>query len=233
MDKVVSIQEAVSRLTDGMTVMMGGFLGIGNPYGLIDAILEKGIKDLTVIANDTATPGVGISKLVAERRLKKFIGSHIGTNPETGRQMNAGELEVVLMPQGTLVEAIRAAGVGLGGVLTPTGVGTPVEKGRQKIRLNGRDYLLELPIKADVALLRAYRGDRFGNLVYRKSARNFNPIMAMAADLVIAEVEELVEVGSIDPDEVMTPGIFVDMVVHAPLGDSWRTAADASGRSGL
>lgn len=226
-EKVVSVHDAVSHLKDGMTVMMGGFLGIGNPYRLIDAILERGLKDLTVIANDTATTGIGISRLVAERRLKKFIGSHIGTNPETGRQMNAGELEVILMPQGTLVECIRAAGVGLGGVLTPAGVGTPVEKGKQKIRLNDRDYLLELPIKADVALLRACRGDRFGNLVYRESARNFNPIMAMAADLVIAEVEELVEVGAIGPDEVITPGIFVDLVVQAPLGNGWRAAADA------
>ena len=228
MDKVVSVNDAVSRLENGMRVMKGGFLGIGNPYRLIDAILEKGIMDLTVVANDTATPGVGISRLVAEHRLKKFIGSHIGTNLETGRQMNAGELEVVLMPQGTLVECIRAAGSGLGGILTPAGVGTPVEKGKQRIRLNDRDYLLELPIAADVALLRAYRADRFGNLVYRKSARNFNPIMAMAAKLVIAEVEEVVESGALDPDEVMTPGVFVDMVVHAPLGDSWRAKAAAS-----
>ncbi|MGE5575782.1 MAG: acetate CoA-transferase subunit alpha [Syntrophothermus sp.] len=214
MNKVVNIEEAVARVKDGMTVMIGGFLGVGTPELVIDALLAKGVKNLTVIANDTAQPERGIGKLVVGRRLKKVIVSHIGTNPETGRQMNAGELEVRLVPQGTLVEQIRAGGAGLGGVLTHTGVGTVVEEGKQKIEIGGRTYLLELPLKADVALLKAYKGDRMGNLIYRRSARNFNPVMATAAELVIAEVEKLVDPGEIDPDEVMTPGIFVDLVVE-------------------
>ncbi len=221
MNKVVSIEEAVGRVRDGMTVMIGGFLGVGTPGAVIDALLAAGVKDLTVIANDTAQPERGIGKLVVGRRLKKAIVSHIGTNPETGRQMNAGELEVNLVPQGTLVEQIRAGGAGLGGILTHTGVGTVVEEGKQKIEVNGRTYLLELPLRADVALLKAYKGDRMGNLVYHRAARNFNPVMATAADLVIAEVEKLVEPGEIDPDEVMTPGIFVDLVVE-PAGPMSR-----------
>lgn len=220
MKKVVGIDEAAGRVQDGMTVMIGGFLGVGTPEWLIDALLVKGVKELTVIANDTAQPERGIGKLVVGRRVKKAIVSHIGTNPETGRQMNAGELEVRLVPQGTLVEQIRAGGAGLGGVLTHTGVGTLVEEGKAKIEIGGRIYLLELPLRADVALLKAYKGDTNGNLVYRRSARNFNPVMATAADWVIAEVEKLVEPGEIDPDEVMTPGIFVDMVVERQVAEN-------------
>ncbi len=220
MKKVVGIDEATGRVQDGMTVMIGGFLGVGTPEWLIDALLAKGVKDLTVIANDTAQPERGIGKLVVGRRVRKAVVSHIGTNPETGRQMNAGELEVRLVPQGTLVEQIRAGGAGLGGVLTHTGVGTLVEEGKQKIEIDGRIYLLELPLRADVALLKAYKGDAKGNLVYRRSARNFNPVIATAADWVIAEVERLVEPGEIDPDEVMTPGIFVDMVVERRVAEN-------------
>jgi acetate CoA/acetoacetate CoA-transferase alpha subunit len=145
--------------------------------------------------------------------VKKIIASHIGTNPETGRQMIAGETVVELVPQGTLAERIRAGGAGLGGILTPTGLGTVVEEGKEKLLVNGKEYLLELPLRADIALLKAYKADKAGNLIYRQSARNFNPIMALAADLVIVEVEEVVEVGEIKPDEVMTPGILVDKVV--------------------
>lgn len=220
MRKVVGIDEAAGRVQDGMTVMIGGFLGVGTPEWLIDALLAKGVKALTVIANDTAQPERGIGKLVVGRRVRKAIVSHIGTNPETGRQMNAGELEVRLVPQGTLVEQIRAGGAGLGGVLTHTGVGTMVEEGKAKIEIGGRIYLLELPLRADVALLKAYKGDTKGNLVYRLSARNFNPVIATAADWVIAEVERLVEPGEIDPDEVMTPGIFVDMVVERQVAEN-------------
>lgn len=220
MRKVVGIDEAAGRVQDGMTVMIGGFLGVGTPEWLIDALLAKGVKDLTVIANDTAQPERGIGKLVVGRRVRKAIVSHIGTNPETGRQMNAGELEVRLVPQGTLVEQIRAGGAGLGGVLTHTGVGTLVEEGKAKIEIGGRIYLLELPLRADVALLKAHKGDTKGNLVYRLSARNFNPVIATAADWVIAEVERLVEPGEIDPDEVMTPGIFVDMVVERQVAEN-------------
>lgn len=213
MNKVTQQLEALSKFTDGQTVMIGGFLGTGTPESLLDGLVKHGVKDLIVIANDTAFIDKGIGKLIVNKRIKKAIVSHIGTNPETGRQMNAQELEVDLVPQGTLAERIRSAGAGLGGFLTPTGVGTIVEQGKEKVTVNGRTYLQELPLQADIALIKAYRADTYGNLVYRRAARNFNPIMAMAAHLVIVEVEEIVEMGGLDPDEIMTPGIFVDMVV--------------------
>jgi len=212
--KIISAGEAANMVKDGMTVMIGGFLACGTPESLIDALVQKGVKDLTVIANDTAFPDKGIGKLVVNRQLKKVTVSHIGTNPETGRQMHAGELTVELVPQGTLAECIRAGGFGLGGFLTPTGVGTVVEDGKQKLTIGGREYLLELPLKADVALLKAAKADKAGNLVFRKAARNFNPLMATAAEIVIVEAQEIVETGTIDPDEVMTPGIFVDYLVR-------------------
>lgn len=197
-----------------MTVMVGGFLGCGTPQSLVDQVLADGTKDLTLVCNDTAFPDSGVGKLVVSRQFKRVIVSHIGTNPETGRQMNANELAVDLVPQGTLAERIRSAGFGLGGILTPTGVGTPVEAGKQKLTIDGKDYLLELPIKADVALVKAYKADKAGNLVFRKAARNFNPLMATAAQLVIVEAQNIVEIGEIDPDEVMTPGIFVNYLVQ-------------------
>jgi acetate CoA/acetoacetate CoA-transferase alpha subunit len=195
--------------------MIGGFLCVGTPEGLVDEVLAKGSKDLTVIGNDTGFPERGIGKLIVARRVRKAVASHIGTNPETGRQMHSGETEVVLVPQGTLAEQVRAAGAGLGGVLTPTGVGTVVEEGKQKLTIEGKEYLLELPLHADFALIKAHKADEKGNLVYRRAARNFNPLMAMAAKVVVAEVEEIVPVGAIDPDEVMTPGLFVTYVVRA------------------
>lgn len=213
--KVTSASHALASLQDGMTVMIGGFLCVGTPEGLVDEVLAKGSKDLTVIGNDTGFPERGIGKLIVAKRVKKAIASHIGTNPETGRQMHSGETEVVLVPQGTLAEQVRAAGAGLGGVLTPTGVGTVVEEGKQKLTIEGKEYLLELPLHADFALIKAYKADERGNLVYRRAARNFNPLMAMAAKVVVAEVEEIVPVGAIDPDEVMTPGLFVTYVVRA------------------
>ena len=214
MAKIISAAEAAAKVQDGMTVMVGGFLGCGTPQSLVDQVLAQGTKDLTLVCNDTAFPDAGVGKLVVSRQFKKVIVSHIGTNPETGRQMNAGELDVDLVPQGTLAERIRSAGFGLGGILTPTGVGTPVEAGKQKLTIDGKDYLLELPIKADVALVKAYKADKAGNLVFRKAARNFNPLMATAADLVIVEAQNIVEIGEIDPDEVMTPGIFVNYLVQ-------------------
>lgn len=213
MKKIKTIDEAMSYIKDGMSVMVGGFLGTGNPETLIDALIERKIKDLTLICNDTAFPEIGIGKLIVNKLVKKVITSHIGTNPETGRQMNEGEIEVVLTPQGTLAEQIRSAGAGLGGFLTPTGLGTVVEEGKEKIEIDGKTYLLELPLKADVALLKGAKVDKKGNIYYDKSARNFNPLMAMAADLVIVEADEIVEVGDIDPNDVMTPGIFVDVIV--------------------
>ena len=214
MAKIISAAEAAAKVQEGMTVMVGGFLGCGTPQGLVDQVLAQGTKDLTLVCNDTAFVDSGVGKLVVSRQFKKVIVSHIGTNPETGRQMNAGELDVELVPQGSLAEKIRSAGFGLGGVLTPTGVGTPVEQGKQKLTIDGKDYLLELPIKADVALIKAYKADNAGNLVFRKAARNFNPLMATAAEVVIVEAQNIVETGEIDPDEVMTPGIFVNYLVQ-------------------
>lgn len=213
-DKRVALADAARHLKDGMTVMVGGFLGTGSPAALIDELIAREIKNITLIANDTAFADVGIGRLIANRQVKKVIASHIGTNGETGKQLLANELEVELVPQGTLAERIRCGGAGLGGVLTPTGVGTVVEEGKQLIFSNGREYLLEMPLRADLALIQAQCGDRSGNLVYDKAARNFNPLMAMAADVVIAEVAELLPNGSyIEPDRVMTPGIVVDHIV--------------------
>ncbi|MFP5107018.1 acetate CoA-transferase subunit alpha [Neobacillus sp. C211] len=212
MNKIISIEEISSILTDGMTIMAGGFMGVGTPQELVTALLEADVKDLTLIANDTAFIKTGVGPLIVNKRVKKVIASHTGTNPETGKQMIAGELEVELVPQGTLAERVRAGGSGLGGVLTPTGVGTVVEEGKEKITVDGREYLLEKPLRAEVAILKAFKADKAGNLIYHRSARNFNPLMALAADLVIVQVEQIVEVGEIDPDEVMTPGILVDKI---------------------
>jgi len=211
--KLTTAGHALRDLTDGMSIMIGGFLAVGTPETLISEVLNKGTKDLTVIGNDTGFPDRGIGRLIVEKRVKKAIASHVGTNPETGRQMNSSETEVVLVPQGTLAEQVRAAGAGLGGVLTPTGVGTIVEVGKQKITIDGREFLLELPISADFALIHAHKADEKGNLVYRRSSRNFNPLMAMAAKVVVAEVDEIVPVGQLDPDEVVTPGLFVTYLV--------------------
>lgn len=214
MAKIISPQAATELIKDGMTVMIGGFLAVGTPEKLVDALVAKGTKNLTVVGNDTGTPEKGIGKLVVNRQLKKVVVSHIGTNPETGRQMHAGEIEVELAPQGTLAERIRAAGAGLGGVLTPTGLGTIVAEGKQILAIDGREYLLEKPLKADVALLKAHTADKAGNLVFRRSARNFNPVMGTAATVVIVEAANIVELGAIDPDAVMLPGIFVQYLVQ-------------------
>jgi acetate CoA/acetoacetate CoA-transferase alpha subunit len=205
----------MEMIKDGQIIMIGGFMFAGTPEILIDGIIKKGIKGITVISNDTCTPEYGIGLLIVNKRISKLISSHIGRNKETGRQMSAGETEVMLVPQGTLAERIRTAGAGLGGFLTPTGVGTSVEEGKQKINTNGKDYLLELPLRADVALLKAWKADKSGNLIYRRAARNFNPLMATAADLVIAAAENIVEVGGLDPDLVATPGALVDIIVQA------------------
>lgn len=212
-EKVVKVSDLKSVFRDGMCIMFGGFMGVGTPDSLVSVLLDQNIKDLTLIGNDTAFPDVGIGPIITKGSVKKIIVSHIGTNPITGRKMLNGELEVDLVPQGTLVERIRCGGAGLGGVLTPTGVGTVVEDGKTKMEVNGVEYLLELPLRADVAILKAKQGDKQGNLVYERAARNFNPVMAFAADLVIAEVDELLEVGEIDPDKVMTPGCLVDKIL--------------------
>ena len=214
MNKIKTIDEAVSCIKDGMTVAVGGFIAAGTPEKLIDAVIAKGIKDLTLICNDTAFPDKGVGKWVVNRVVSKIIVSHVGTNPETGRQMNAGELKVELVPQGTLAERIRAAGAGLGGILTHTGIGTVVEEGKQKLNVDGKEYLLELPLKADVALLKGSIVDKKGNIYYKKATRNFNPLIATAADLVIVEAEKLVEVGELDASDVMTPSVFVDVITQ-------------------
>ncbi len=212
--KVVSMAEAVSRVQPGMTVMIGGFMGCGNPHGLVEALCVAGLTDLTLIATDTSRAGFGIAKLVEQRRLRKLYASHVGLNPAVAAQLNAGELEVELVPQGTLAERIRAGGAGLGGVLTPTGLGTPVADGKPVIEVDGRRFLLEKPLRADVALIAGSTIDRLGNVWYRGTTRNFNTVMATAADLVIAEAEHLVEVGAIAPENVVTPGVLVDLIVE-------------------
>jgi len=216
--EVISPQRAAEMVKSGMTIMVGGFMVVGSPCKIIDALVSNGVNDLTLITNDSGFPESGVGKMVVADQFKKVIASHIGTNKVTGEKMNKGEIEVELVPQGTLAEQIRAAGFGLGGVLTPTGVGTVAEEGKKKLTVEGKEYILATPLKADIALLKAYKADKAGNLVYRRSARNFNPIMAMAAEKVIVEVEELVEVGELDQDEVVTPGIFVDYIVLGEEG---------------
>ncbi|EKT54420.1 acetate CoA-transferase subunit alpha [Providencia burhodogranariea] len=207
--KLIEKDKIMSHFRDGMSLMYGGFMGQGTPPTLVKMILDSGVKNLTLIGNDTGKPGVGVAPLVEAGRVSRLISSHIGLLPETGRQMIAGEMAVELVPQGTLVERIRSGGAGLGGFLTPTGVGTIVEEGKQRINIDGRDYLLELPLRADLAIIHAHTGDKAGNLYYRLASRNFNPLIALAADTVFAEVEQLVDVGELKPDAIMTPGMLV------------------------
>ena len=201
-------------IPDGAVLLIGGFMGVGTPNRLIDALVEAGRRDLTVVANDNAKPGVGIGKLISAGLVSKTITSHIGLNPETQAKMIAGEMEVELVPQGTLAERIRAGGVGLGGVLTATGVGTPVEDGKDKIEIDGVTYLVEKPIKGDFALLACKQCDYVGNLEYTLTAHNFNPIMALAGKVTIAEPDHILPVGAIPPDHVKTPGVIVDYILE-------------------
>jgi acetate CoA/acetoacetate CoA-transferase alpha subunit len=214
--KTIALDRAVAMIPDGATLMIGGFMGVGTPERLVDEIVRQGKRNLTVIANDTAKPAVGIGKLVGAKLLRRAIVSHIGLNPETQKQMMAGAIEVELAPQGTLIERIRAGGFGLGGILTPTGVGTVVEKGKRTIEVDGKSYLLETPLRANFALVQAFLADYLGNLSYALTARNFNPVMAMAADTVIVTAEHIVPVGLIAPDHVVTPAPVVDLLVANP-----------------
>src|ERR1700741_1789763 len=193
--KSISLDQAVAMIPDGASLMIGGFMGVGTPERLVDELVRQGKRNLTVIANDTAVPGRGIGKLVDAGLVSRTIASHIGLNPETQKQMIAGKMSVDLVPQGTLIERIRAGGYGLGGVLTPTGVGTKVEEGRRKIEVDGKDYLLETPLRADFALIQSFLCDYLGNLTYALTARNFNPLIAMAAETVIVDAEHVVPVG--------------------------------------
>ena len=211
-----SIADVVARIPDGASLMIGGFMGGGSPHGLIDEIVHQRKGSLTIIANDTAKPGFGIGKLIDAGLVKKVVTSHIGTNPRTQALMLDGSLEVELVPQGTLAERIRSGGFGLGGVLKPTGVGTLVAQGKQTMNIDGRECLVETALKADFALIAAKRADYDGNLEYALTARNFNPLMAMAGGITIAEVEQIVPVGSIAPDVVVTPGVLVHFLVRRP-----------------
>ncbi len=213
-DKKTTVQEAVSMLRDGMTLMIGGFLGNGSPENIIDEIVRVGLKDLTIIANDTSYTDKGLGKLVANHQVKKLIVTHIGTNPVTGEKYNNKDIEIEFVPQGTLAERIRCGGSGLGGVLTRTGVGTIIAEGKQSMTIDGIEYLLELPLRADAALVYATKGDEYGNLVYMGTMQNFNPLMAMAADLVIAEIEHIVPAGEISVESIHTPHIMVDKIVQ-------------------
>src|SRR6516165_7323258 len=214
--RTTTLEATVGTIPDGASLMIGGFMAVGTPERIVDELVRQRKRDLTVIANDTARPGAGIGKLVTAKLVRRAIVSHIGTNPETQQQMIAGEMEVELIPQGTLIERIRAAGYGLGGVLTPTGMGTVVEEGKRKIDVDGRDYLLEAPLRADFALIQAFLADYLGNLTYVLTARNFNPVIAMAAATVIVDAEHIVPVGMIAPDHVMTPAPLVDYLVTRP-----------------
>jgi len=211
--KTISLEQSVAIIPDGAILMIGGFMGVGTPERVVDEIVRQKKRGLTVIANDTAVPGKGIGKLVGAKQLRRVVASHIGLNPETQRQMMAGEIEVELVPQGTLIERIRAGGFGLGGVLTQTGLGTPVADGKKTVDVDGKSYLLEKPLRADFALVQAFVADYLGNLGYALTARNFNPVIAMAADTVIVSADNIVPVGVLAPDHVMTPAPVVDYLV--------------------
>ncbi|NLP31037.1 MAG: CoA transferase subunit A [Clostridiales bacterium] len=216
-NKIKTADEAVSVIQDGASIMVGGFMSCGTPEILIDALVRKNVKNLTIICNDAGVPGRGVGKLLTNGQIKTLIASHVGLNPEVAQRMNTDnedeKLECILVPQGTLAERIRAGGAGLGGFLTPTGVGTIVAEGKQVLNVNGKDYLLELPLRADFALIRGSVTDKFGNTTYNGTTRTFNPMMATAADHVIVGTCEIVEIGEIDPNNVVTSGIFVDTIV--------------------
>ena len=211
--QTISLADAVAMIPNGASLLVGGFMGVGTPEPVVDELVRQGKRNLTVIANDTAMPGVGIGKLISARLVDKVVASHIGLNPETQGQMIAKQIQVELVPQGTLIERIRAGGYGLGGVVTPTGFGTLAEEGKRTIEIDGKAFLLEMPIRADYALVNAKIADYLGNLSYALTARNFNPVIAMAADTVIVYAENIVPVGVIPPDHVMTPAPVVDYIV--------------------
>jgi acetate CoA/acetoacetate CoA-transferase alpha subunit len=218
MNKVVELDQAIEKVHDGMTIMIGGFLGVGAPLKCIEKIVEKGVKNLTLISVVNAHPFAkgkfDLAPLFVNGQVKKFITSHNGTCPEAVELARRGEVEIEFFPMGTWIEKVRAGGAGLGGILTPTGIDTMVEEGKQKLHINGRDYLLELPLRAEIAFIKGYRADRMGNVEYRRVAMNSNTTVATAADYVVAEVNEIVAVGEIEPERVGTPSVFVKAVVQ-------------------
>ncbi|WP_342602759.1 CoA transferase subunit A [Peribacillus sp. FSL E2-0159] len=222
-NKIVTMEEALEHISDGCTLMYGGFGGVGTPPTLVQGILAKGVKELTLIGNDTGFPDIGIGRLVTAERAKKVIASHIGSNPNAGRLMTEGKLQVEFSPQGTLAERIRAGGVGLGGIFVDVGIGTIAEEGKDKIMIEGKEYLVETALTAEVSIVHAKKADSLGNLVYDKTACNFNPLVAMAGSFTIAEVDEIVPAGELDPECIATPGIYVDMVIPTK-GVNWKWA---------
>ena len=214
MNKIISFEEAIAKIKDGMTIMIGGFLSVGTANKMVDGIVGSDVKKLTIICNDTAFADKGLGKLIANKQVDKVITSYIGANSASIEQMNNGELVVEFSPQGTLAERVRAGGAGLGGVLTPTGLGTVVAEGKDIITVDGKEFILEKPLRADVSLIGASMSDTHGNLTYRGTSQNFNPLMATAADLVIVEAENVVEIGTFKPEEVKTPSIYVDFIVQ-------------------
>lgn len=213
MDKKIEISEIGKFLKDGMTISIGGFLGCGNAHNIIDEILKTDVKDLTLVATDTFFEGEGVGKLITNKRVSKLMASHIGTNKDTQQQVNDGFIEVELVPQGTLAERLRSAAAGLGGVLTRTGLGTLVQEGKDIVTVDGKEYILEKPIHIDLAILKAHKSDKAGNLLYKGATRNFNVPMAGAAKITIAEVEEIVEDGELDPSFVHTPFVYINHIV--------------------
>jgi 3-oxoacid CoA-transferase A subunit len=212
MKKLKSIQEAINMIKPGSSIMVGSFGLAGYPEELIEALADSGLKELTIISNDLGSPGIGLGKLLRNNQIKALIGNYYNWNPEVAMANNEGRIKVTLVPQGTFAEAIRAAGVGIPAFYTATSVGTDLASSKETKMFNGKTYVLEKSIKADVALIRAYKADELGNLIYYKTARNFNPLMAMAAELVIAEVDDIVPVGTLDPECIVTPHIFVDVI---------------------
>lgn len=213
MAKLVEMSEIIKLFQDGQTLMVGGFGLVGCPLTLVEGLLESGVKDLTIISNNLGEPGRGLGKLVLNRRVKKGIGSYFTSNKDVVQAYLKGELEIELLPQGTMAEAIRAGGAGIGGFYVTTGVGTELAKGKETRVIDGITYVFQKPLKADIALIKAKKADRYGNLVYDKSSRNFNPVMATAAKTVIAEVDEVVEVDQLSPEEIVTPHLYIDYLV--------------------
>jgi len=217
-NKVVDVAEAMAHVESGMSIAIGGFIGQGDPLTLIDFLKTMDVEGLTIYANDAGFRDRGTVELVNQGKVKRIVASHVGTTPDIGRAMNEGRLEVVPTPQGTLAEMMRAGGAGLGGFLTPTGIGTVAEEGKQVLTLHGHKYILVESLRVDVALVRAHSGDTWGNLVYRGTSRNFNMVAATCADYVVAEVEDLYTLGELDTNSIHTPGIFIDAVVRADVG---------------